>query len=107
MRQKDNEEIKLAAGEEITDLILVLSKGGTLWGIVVDADDQAVANISVRAEVRQPLRENISLNSYGSSANTDSEGRFEVAGLTLGEEYRAIVYQSGFGGMNSDRVNTR
>jgi hypothetical protein len=72
--QPEKENVAVAAGGEVKDLIITLPSGQTISGRVVDADGNPVRDANVMA----------SFNTCFSQQNTDEKGEFTLSGLVDG-----------------------
>jgi len=61
-------------------LVVQVSPGATVEGVVVDEDGQPLADVTVRSVSAMPW-----MGGGGASTDTDAEGRFQLAGLEPGE----------------------
>ncbi|MBC8073008.1 MAG: carboxypeptidase regulatory-like domain-containing protein [Deltaproteobacteria bacterium] len=68
-------EITIVEGERVPEQTLVLERGGTVRGRVVDADQRAVANASVQ----------LSGKHWGGGASTADDGSFVIEAVRPGE----------------------
>jgi uncharacterized GH25 family protein len=78
----DPKGVELAAGQEVSDLVIVLSVGATLVGRVLgpDGEPRAAANVRLR-----PAGLTLGAAS-GPRVQTDRDGRFELVGVPLGDQ---------------------
>ncbi len=78
-----SQSVALAAGETRRDLVLALSEGSSIAGVVVDDTGAPIADASVGAFRQRALGESGEITSLSAdeSVRTDANGRFSLGGL--------------------------
>jgi Carboxypeptidase regulatory-like domain len=102
-------EATLKAGEQKTDLNVIIQRGAAIVGRVVDENGEPVANANVTAWRRPPAPNGaasparLALIPAGSAAQTNDLGEFRLYGLAAGDVYVQATSRPDFGRSTSPR----
>ena len=102
-------EATLKAGEQKTDLNVIIQRGAAIVGRVLDENGEPIANANVMAWRRPPAPNRaasparVALMPAGSSAQTNDLGEFRLFGLAPGDVYVQATARSDFGRFTSPR----
>lgn len=102
-------EATLNAGEQKTDLNVIIQRGAAIVGRVLDENGEPIANANVMAWRRPPAPNNaasparLALVPAGSSAQTNDLGEFRLFGLAPGDVYVQATSRADFGRSTSPR----
>jgi len=106
-------EATLKAGEQKTDLNVVIQRGAAIVGRVFDENGEPIANANVMAWRRPPTPSRavspgrLQLVPAGSSAQTNDLGEFRLFGLGAGDVYVQATARADFGRGSSPRATVQ
>ena len=107
---KDGQRVVLEKGIDVTGVDFLVSRGGTIFGIVAGPDEQPVAGAQVRVMPADMMTRSVqgdveSIMAFSRNMRpTGDDGAYEYGGLPLGKEYRVIAAKEGLAPQASEAI---